>query len=99
MTTGNVMSKCPDCNAILLRANACEACGWPKVRAKHASASAFASVPSPALARAFAEKLDKVEAYVAKYQAKHPGATKRDACMALMRKKGWLTMLPEALRK
>lgn len=97
MTT--ILEKCPDCNSLLLRPGSCESCGWPKVRPKHAEPPKFRSVPSAVTSRAFAEELAKVNAYVAKYQAKYPGSTKRQACMSFLRKKGLVAMLPPAVRR
>lgn len=96
MTT---LEKCPDCNSLLLRPGSCESCGWPKVRPKHAEPPKFKSSPSAEVARAFNEELARVNAYVAKYQAKYPGSTKREACMSLLRKKGLTGMLPPAVRR
>lgn len=96
MTT---LEKCPDCNSLLLRPGSCESCGWPKVRPKHAEPPKFKSSPSVVVAREFAKEEEKVNAYIAKYRAKYPGVSKRQACMAILRQKGLMGMLPPAVRR
>lgn len=71
----------------------------PKVRPKHAEPPKFTSSPSAIVAREIAKEEEKVNAYVAKYRAKHPGASKRAACIAILRQKGLMGMLPPAVRR
>lgn len=74
------MAECPSCGATL-KSKVC-ACGYavrPVVQQRE-----FRSEPSAELRRAMAEKQREVNAFVAKYQQEHPGATKREACMAYL---------------
>lgn len=91
------MTNCPQCDREVYD-DSC-LCGWrmPKVRPKHAEPPKFRSSPSAIVARAFAEELAKVNAYVEKYQAKYPGSTKRQARLSLLKKKGLTGMLPPAV--
>lgn len=57
------------------------------------------SAPCAAVQVHFDAKLDSVNAYIGKYRLAHPQATKREACMEGLRKRGLLSALPASLRK
>lgn len=40
-----------------------------------------------------------VNAYITQYRQKHPGATKREACLSYLKSKGLYTMLPKHLQE
>lgn len=70
----------------------------PKVLPKHAEPPKFKSSPSVVVAREFAKEEEKVNAYIAKYRVKYPGVSKRQICMAILKKKGLVDFLPPAVR-
>lgn len=89
------MSECPSCGATLT-GKMC-ACGYA-VRTV-VPRQDFKSAPQAATARAFAEKLREVNAYVEKYQQQHPGASKREACLEGLKRKGLSNIVPAHIRK
>lgn len=88
---------CPSCG-VVLTGKVC-ACGYA-VRLDKAPvvAPTFRSEPSAVIRQKMAEQLKEVNSYIAEYQKKKPGVTKREACIDfLLNKKGICHMLPKHL--
>ena len=59
-------------------------CGWKQKQAPPQSIRNGVTKPNAVLMRMFGAKHEQVLAFVKKYQQEHPGATKREACIAYM---------------
>ena len=102
MTT---IAKCPTCNTLLSHAEEeCGVCGSRTVTEPPAKA---ASKPPPdvrghhelnAVNRAWAKQQAKDLAEIAHYKQAHPGASMREACMHILRKRGLWADLPAHIR-
>jgi hypothetical protein len=90
---------CAQCERLLYPKQRVCQCGWRRPLETLPPEERPRSTPAPAVARALAEMLAKVTTWIEKYRAKYPGASEREASIALMRKKGWLNLLPEVLKK
>ena len=89
---------CQQCHRLLyLTQRTCQ-CGWKRPNDTLPAEVRHRSEPQADTARAMAEREAPLVAWVERYMAKHPGTTRRDACRALLKKKGLIEMLPDALK-
>lgn len=87
--------ECPSCGNVLT-GKVC-ACGYA-VRPSVAKRD-FTSDPQKASNDAFNARLREVETFVANYQTQHPGATKRQACLAYLKSRGQEKLIPPHIRE
>lgn len=89
------MAECPSCgNTLTGKICACGYAVRPAVTQK-----TFSSRPQRDAYEAFNARLREVEAHVSDYQAEHPGATKRQACLAYLKNRGLEKMVPPHIRE
>lgn len=100
MTT---MAKCPECNALLLRPGGlCPTCADRHAaertrEAREKSALRQRTVRAIVDPKA-AQEWKKITMEVKEYRDEHPNASMREACCAILERRGILSKLPEPLK-
>lgn len=79
---------CAKCRRVLFFGQKVCECGERVPFAKPVKIEPGREYPPNAMDQAFAQRLKEVNAYVADYRQKNPGATKKKACMQYLQEKG-----------